>query len=98
MLEDHDLPAHLAKLLPEDKIAAINEMVDEILGLHPPSWPIVHQSIETILRLAEMGNVILVGRGAPAVTRRLPNVCQPAAVLTRLRGWIISRDKEGRTH
>ncbi len=74
VLEDHHLPARLAKFLPEDKVNAISDMVDEILGLHPPSWLILHQSAETILRLAELGNVILVGRGAPVITARLSNV------------------------
>ena len=74
VLEDHHLPARLAKFLPEDKINAIRDMVDEILGLHPPSWLIIHESAETMLRLAELGNVILVGRGAPVITRRMPNV------------------------
>ncbi len=80
VLEEHDLPTHLAKFLPEDKIAAINDMMDEILGLHPPASLIAHQSIETILGLAELGNVILVGRGASAITSRLPNV---------LRVWLV---------
>ncbi len=74
VLEDHHLPARLEKFLPEDKVNAIRDAVDEILGLHPASWLIVHQSTETILRLAELGNVILVGRGANAITSRLPNV------------------------
>ena len=74
VLEDHHLPARLARFLPEDRVSYINDMVDEILGLHPPSWVVVRQSTETILRLAELGNVILVGRGANAITSRLPNV------------------------
>ncbi len=74
VLEDHHLPARLAKFLPEDRVSYINDIVDEILGLHPPSWVIVRQSTETILRLAELGNVILVGRGANAITSRLPHV------------------------
>jgi len=74
VLEDHHLPARLAKFLPEDKINAIRDAVDEILGLHPPSWLIIHESAQTILRLAELGNVILVGRGAAVITRRMPNV------------------------
>ncbi len=74
VLEDHHLPARLQKFLPEDKVNAISDTVDEILGLHPPSWLIVRQSTETILRLAELGNVILVGRGANAITSGLPNV------------------------
>ncbi len=74
VLEDQHLPARLAKFLPEDRVSYINDTVDEILGLHPPSWVVVRQSTETILRLAELGNVILVGRGANAITSRLPNV------------------------
>lgn len=74
VLEDHHLPARLAKFLPEDRVSAISDTVDEILGLHPPSWVIVRQSVETMLRLAELGNVVLVGRGANAITSRLPNV------------------------
>ena len=34
----------------------------------------MHQTAETILHLAQMGNVILVGRGANVVTRELDNV------------------------
>jgi hypothetical protein len=74
VLEDHHLPTRLARFLPEDKVDAISDMVDEILGMHPPSWVIVHQSVETILKLAELGNVILVGRGAAVITRRLAGV------------------------
>ncbi len=74
ILEDQHLPARLAKFLPEDKVNAITDAVDEILGLHPPSWVVVRNSTQTILRLAELGNVILVGRGANAITGRLPNV------------------------
>jgi cytidylate kinase len=34
----------------------------------------VHQTAETILRLAELGNVILLGRGANVITAKLPGV------------------------
>lgn len=74
VLEDHRLPVRLAKFLPEDRVSYLSDVVDEVLGLHPPSWVVVRQSTETILRLAELGNVILVGRGANAITRRMPSV------------------------
>jgi len=74
VLEDHHLPARLARFLPEERISAISDTVDEILGLHPPSWILVRQSAETILSLAELGNAILVGRGANVITNGLPNV------------------------
>ncbi len=74
VLEDHHLPTRLAKFLPEDAHNAIDEVLDELLGLHPPSWVIVQQSFETILNLIRAGNVILVGWGANAVASKLNNV------------------------
>jgi hypothetical protein len=74
VLEDHHLPARLVKFLPEDARNAVDDVLDELLGLHPPAWIIAHQSIETILNLVRAGNVILVGWGANAVASKLPNV------------------------
>jgi cytidylate kinase len=42
--------------------------------MHPSSWVLVRRVTETILNLAELGNVILVGRGANFVTSRLDHV------------------------
>ena len=74
VLEDHHLPARLAKYLPEDRTTALQDITDELFGLHPPSWTIVRQTAETMLRLAELGSVILIGRGANVVTAKLSNV------------------------
>jgi cytidylate kinase len=73
-LEDHHLPARLAEFMPEDKNSDIADAVEELLGLHPPSWELVHQTTETILHLAGLGHVILVGRGANVITARLDHV------------------------
>ncbi len=73
VLKDHSLPETLADLIPEDFFAGIRDTIEEIMGLHPSSWHLVQQTSETILQLAGMGNVILVGRGAPIITRNLPN-------------------------
>ncbi len=74
VLEDHHLPGRLAGYMREDRVGAIQDMMTEILGLHPSSWDLFHQTTETILRLAEMGQVILIGRGANMVTAKLPHV------------------------
>jgi cytidylate kinase len=74
VLEDHQLPTRLAEFLPEDARNMVDDMLQELLGLHPPSWVIVQQSIETILNLVRVGNVILMGWGVNAVTSKLPNV------------------------
>jgi hypothetical protein len=74
VLEDHKLPARLGRFMPEDRISAIADTMDELFGLHPPSWMLVRKTSETILHLAELGNVILIGRAANIVTRKMPHV------------------------
>jgi cytidylate kinase len=74
VLEDHHLPARLAQFLPEDRVSEIGDIMDELFGLHPSAWKLVEQTTETILRLAILGNVIILGRGANVVTARLPHV------------------------
>src|SRR3974390_1305570 len=64
VLAEHKLPASLAKFMTEDRISEMADTIDELFGLHPPSWILVRQTAETILHLAELGNVILIGRGA----------------------------------
>jgi len=73
-LEEHHLPKTLAKLMPEDRRSFLDDVVDEILGLRPPSWELVPKIIKSVLHLADAGHVILVGHGAGVVTRNLPNV------------------------
>ena len=42
--------------------------------MHPPSQTVVRQTAETMLKLAGLGNVILIGRGGNVITAKLPNV------------------------
>ena len=74
VLDDHKLPQRLAQFMPEDRVSEIADTMDELFGLHPPSWTLVHQTTDTILRLAELGNVILIGRGATVITSKLDYV------------------------
>ncbi len=74
VLEDHHLSKRVAEFMPENHKSILTDIFEELLGLHPSAWTLVHQTAETILHLAQMGNVILVGRGASVVTRELDNV------------------------
>jgi cytidylate kinase len=76
VLADHNLPKEIERYMPEDRVSQISDMVEELLGLHPPSWTLLRQTTETILHLAELGNVILVGRAANVITAQLDNVFQ----------------------
>jgi len=74
VLEDHHLPNRLAKFMREDRISEIADTMDELFGLHPPSWTLVRKTADTILHLAELGHVILIGRGAHVITSKLDYV------------------------
>jgi cytidylate kinase len=74
VIADHNLPKRLAQFMPEDRISEIADTMDELFGLHPPSWTLVRQTSDTILHLAEMGNVIIIGRGANVITAKSEGV------------------------
>jgi cytidylate kinase len=74
VLAEHHLPGRLAQFMAEDRISEISDTMDELFGLHPPSWTLVRKTAETILHLAELGNVIIIGRGANVITARLDYV------------------------
>jgi len=73
-LQEHRWPKELALKITEEKRLFIDEFMDDLFGLRPPSWVLVPQVVETTLRLAMAGYVILVGHGATVVTANLPNV------------------------
>ena len=64
-------PKDLAGKLREHKRFVIDEWMDDLLGLCPPSWEFVPQLMKTTLQLAMAGQVILVGHGATIVTSKL---------------------------
>lgn len=73
-LEEHDLPARMAESLPEDRVSELEDVVQELLGAQPSSWSLVPQVTETVLKFADLGYAIIVGRGANVITARLKHV------------------------
>jgi hypothetical protein len=73
VLEDHNLPRHLEKILPEDRASRVQYLLADIFNVHPSENTMLKLIAETILQLAELGNVIIVGRGANIVTAKLPH-------------------------
>jgi cytidylate kinase len=73
VLEDHNLPKQISEFMHEGKYKHLNSVVYEMLGLKPSEWTLVHKTTDTILQLARMGNVVIVGRGAHIITAKLKN-------------------------
>jgi cytidylate kinase len=74
VLEDHKLPTSLAKVLSEDRTSFIQDTLADIFEVHPTADKMAKLISETIMQLASVGNVIVVGRGANIVTARMPHV------------------------
>ncbi len=74
MLQEHELPEQLARFIPEDRVSKVQDMIEQLLGLHPPSETLIRQISETVVHLADLGHVILVGRAANVITRNRKNV------------------------
>ena len=74
VLEDHKLPKFLAGFIPEDRASFLEDTLADIFHTHPTADQMVKLISETILKLAELGNVIIVGRGANIVTAKMPHV------------------------
>ena len=73
ILEDHQLPERLGKLFQEERKSGIGSMMSELLGLQPSKFTLLHKTTKTILQLAQMGNVIIVGRAGAVIAANLPN-------------------------
>jgi cytidylate kinase len=74
VLDEHHLRKGVGDFMKEGHKAMLDDAIEEFLGLHPSTWTLVEKTNSTILHLAQMGNVILVGRGANVVTGKLKTV------------------------
>jgi len=72
VVDDYHL-TNVNGVLPEDKFSDIQTMFEELFGIHPTKREMAHNLSKSILKLADMGNVIIVGRGAFYITRHHRN-------------------------
>lgn len=73
VIEEHEFPVVFERYFVESSTPLIEDILEGLFGLHPPQEDLVRSMNETILHLAMLGYVILVGRGASIITRKLPN-------------------------
>jgi cytidylate kinase len=74
VLEDHHINKRFADFMEEGHKSMLRDSVEEYMGLHPSFWTLVQKTNATVLQLARIGNVILVGRGATLIASKLKNV------------------------
>lgn len=72
--KNHNLPAPVDRFFQEEVPEAIHNAVQELLGLRTPGSHMVEHTAVTVLRLACLGNVIFIGRGANVITANQKSV------------------------
>ncbi|HEX9253328.1 MAG TPA: cytidylate kinase-like family protein [Ignavibacteriaceae bacterium] len=73
VIEEFKLPKVFKDYITENKYNHISDAVNELLGVKPAEWTIVHKTTKIILQLARYGKTIIVGRGSNIITSKLPN-------------------------
>jgi cytidylate kinase len=73
VLQDHNLPLSLAKIMDEGKYSSVTTIANDLFGVYPDRWSLVHKTTVTILQIAQIGRVVIIGRGANVITAQLKN-------------------------
>lgn len=73
VLADNKLPIRLAKYMPEDQVAELDNILGEILQIHPPQWELFEMTCRTVLGLAKSGHSVIVGRCGNLIAAHLPH-------------------------
>jgi cytidylate kinase len=68
VLEEHNLPKEISRFMPEGKISELQDVIEQLFGLHPSEHKLIKKVSDTILHLSHLGNVVLVGRGSNIIT------------------------------
>jgi len=67
IIADHHLPQSLEHFYSEEVKSRLEDMVEEILDLHPETEKMIEQSCLTVIKLLRKGLVIIIGRGANVI-------------------------------
>jgi cytidylate kinase len=73
VIEEHNLSAEVAPFLTEKNMSELQAVLEQVYGLHPSKRSMIHKISSTILNIANLGNAIIVGRGANIITKNLVN-------------------------
>lgn len=73
VIEDHHLPSALTKAAQEYNYTAFTSIAAGLVAGLPDPYTIIHKTFSTITELAQVGNVVIVGRGAHILTSKFTN-------------------------
>ena len=72
VIEDHHLPKQISRFFTDEQTLSIEEHIEGILGISVPGAKMIENMVRTVVQLARIGQVILVGRAAHLITAKFP--------------------------
>jgi cytidylate kinase len=72
VIEDHHLPRQIARFFSEEQTLSIEEHIEGMFGISVPGATMIEKMTRTVVQLARIGQVILVGRAAHLITAKFP--------------------------
>lgn len=72
VINDHHLPKRIANFLSAEEATSIEGHIEGMLGISVPYKELLGKMADTMVRVAKLGHVVLVGRGAHVVTAHFP--------------------------
>jgi cytidylate kinase len=104
VIEDHKLPASFEAYFAQSSASRIQDILEDFFGVHPPREMLVHKMSETVLRLASIGHVVLIGQGAGIITRELQGGTHVRLIgslekrIAHMVEWLRLPEKQAREH
>ena len=72
IIQDKSITKSIDDFLPEKKIPELQSMLEQLFGVHSSIQKIVKETSHSILKIASMGETVLIGRGSNHITKHLP--------------------------
>jgi len=72
VIEDHHLPKRISRFFSGEQTLSIEDHLEGMLGISVPGATMIESMTRTVVQLARIGHVILVGRAAHLITAKFP--------------------------
>jgi len=104
VIDDNKFPGKYEKYFNEYAMPAIQDIMEDLLRVHPPHETLIRKMSETILKLSSVGYVIVIGSGGNIITQKIPNgvhvrlICSLEKRVAHMQEILGVTEKEAKDH
>jgi cytidylate kinase len=104
VIDDNKFPGKFEQYFNEFAMPAIQDIMEDLLRVHPPHETLVRKMSETILKLSSVGYVIIIGSGGNIITHKIPNgvhvrlICSLDKRVAHMKEVLGVSEKEAKEH